>query len=159
VTSGDSAPDGRPDPGRRAASAAAVRTFTWEDWPGVLALWGNAGPGVHLGPSDTPEAIRTKWAHDPELFLVAEEEGELVGAVLGGYDGRRGLVYHLAVASHRRRRGIGRALMAEIEKRLTARGCLKSYLLAAPENREAVAFYRRIGWTVMDMVLMGKEFR
>ena len=48
--------------------------------------------------------------------------------------------------------------MSEIERRMAARGCLKSYLLATPENLEAVAFYRGLGWQVMDMVLMGKEF-
>jgi ribosomal protein S18 acetylase RimI-like enzyme len=135
-----------------------VRTFGWADWPRVLALWQGSGPGVHLGRSDTPDEIRKKWEHDPELFLLAEDGGELVGTVLGGYDGRRGLVYHLAVASDRRQEGIGRALMAEIERRLAVKGCVKAYLLTTPENREAVAFYQKLGWQVMDMVLMGKEF-
>jgi ribosomal protein S18 acetylase RimI-like enzyme len=157
VTSVDAPAGGRRNADRGQESGAALRTFTWEDLPRVLSLWQGAGAGVHLGPSDTPDEIRKKWAHDPDLFLLAEEGNELVGAVVGGYDGRRGLVYHLAVAPHRRRLGIGRALMAEMERRLRAKGCLKSYLLATPENREAVAFYRRLGWTVMDMVLMGKE--
>jgi ribosomal protein S18 acetylase RimI-like enzyme len=135
-----------------------VRTFQWDDWPLVLALWQSAGPGVHLGLSDAPEKIRKMWERDRDLFLVAVDGEDLVGAVLGGYDGRRGLVYHLAVAPPRRRSGIGRALMEEMERRLAAKGCLKSYLLAAPENQEAVAFYRGLGWQVMDMVLMGKEF-
>jgi ribosomal protein S18 acetylase RimI-like enzyme len=121
-------------------------------------LWQKAAPGVHLGRSDTLDEIRKKWEHDPKLFLVAEDGGQLVGTVLGGFDGRRGLVYHLAVAPDHRREGIGRALMAELERRLTGKGCVKSYLLATPENREAVAFYQRLGWQVMDMVLMGKEF-
>jgi ribosomal protein S18 acetylase RimI-like enzyme len=137
-------------------SGEAIRSFVWEDLPGVLALWGGAGPGIHLGPSDTPEAIRRKWELDPDLFLVVEEAGRILGAVLGGYDGRRGIVYHLAVAPGRRREGIGTRLMAELERRLAERGCFKSYLLATPENTEAVAFYRKRGWEVMDMVLMGK---
>jgi len=142
----------------RPVPAAIVRTFRWDDWPSVLALWQDAGPGVHLGRSDTPDEIRKKWEHDPDLFLVAEEDGRVIGAVLGGYDGRRGIVYHLAVTPRRRQNGIGRALMAEMERRLAGKGCVKSYLLATPENQDAVAFYRRLGWQVMDMVLMGKEF-
>ncbi|HMK07504.1 MAG TPA: GNAT family acetyltransferase [Anaerolineales bacterium] len=140
-----------------ASSRATIRSFGWDDLPAVLELWRSAGEGVHLGPSDTPGELRRKWQHDPELFLVAEDDGALVGAVLAGYDGRRGLVYHLAVSPGRRRQGIGRALMAEIERRLASQGCLKSYLLATPQNQEAVDFYRRLGWQVMDMVLMGKE--
>ena len=157
--SGSSAGAGPEGPSRPlSVPAAIVRTFRWDDWPAVLALWQNAGPGVHLGRSDTPDEIRKKWEHDPDLFLVAEERGQVVGAVLGGYDGRRGIVYHLAVRPQRRLDGIGRALMVEMERRLAGKGCVKSYLLATPENQEAVAFYRRLGWQVMDMVLMGKEF-
>ncbi|HET7011627.1 MAG TPA: hypothetical protein VFI11_12700, partial [Anaerolineales bacterium] len=73
-----------------------LRTFVWDDLEAVLDLWGSAGPGVHLGPSDRPLEIRKKIERDPDLFLVAEEEGQIVGAVMGGFDGRRGLVYHLA---------------------------------------------------------------
>lgn len=152
-----SQPEGRRT-GGLSGSGVVVRTFAWEDWPRVLALWELSGPGVHLGRSDTPDEIRKKWAHDPDLFLVAEAGQDLVGAVMGGYDGRRGLVYHLAVVPLRRGEGIGRALMAEIERRLIAQGCVKSYLLATPENRAALAFYQKLGWEVMDMVLMGKEF-
>lgn len=116
-----------------------------------------AGPGIHLGRSDTPDELRKKWMQDPDLFLVAEAGGEMTAAVVGGFDGRRGIVYHLAVAEAWRRRGIGRRIMDELESRLRARGCLKAYLLAAPENQDTVAFYRGLGWEVMDMVLMGKE--
>ena len=81
----------------------------------VLALWQSAGPGVHVGQSDTLEEISKKLTRDPDLFLVAEAEGQVVGAVLGGFDGRRGMVYHLAVAAARRGRGWGAALMAELD--------------------------------------------
>jgi ribosomal protein S18 acetylase RimI-like enzyme len=49
--------------------------------------------------------------------------------------------------------------MAELESRLRQRGCLKYYLLVTPENRQAVDFYHRLGWAVMDMMLMGKDIR
>jgi ribosomal protein S18 acetylase RimI-like enzyme len=76
---------------------------------------------------------------------------------MGGYDGRRGLAYHLAVIPEQRRRGIGLALMNELEARLKALGCLKCYLLVTRENVAVVEFYRALGWSVMDMFLMGKE--
>jgi predicted N-acetyltransferase YhbS len=68
-----------------------------EDFPAVRLLWENAGPGIHLQESDTPEEIWKKLQRDPDLFLVAEENGIIVGTVLGGFDGRRGMVYHMAV--------------------------------------------------------------
>ncbi len=130
-----------------------------EDYPAVVALWQRCGPGVQLSRSDQPEEIRKKLEHDPDLFVLAVAEGEVVGTVVGGYDGRRGLVYHLAVEAAHRRQGLGRRLMAEIEDRLRKHGCLKCYLLVAPEGEQAVEFYRELGWQAMDVFLMGKELQ
>jgi len=134
-----------------------IREFAFtRDLDSVLDLWSAAGSGIQLGRSDDPEEIRKKLARDPDLLLVTEDKGRLIGAVMGGFDGRRGIVYHLAVAAGERGKGIGRALMAELERRLQAKGCLKYYLLVTKDNPEAVEFYERQGWEVMDLILMGK---
>jgi GNAT superfamily N-acetyltransferase len=99
-----------------------IREFAFtRDLDSVLDLWSAAGSGIQLGRSDEPEEIRKKLARDPDLILVAEDKGRLIGAVMGGFDGRRGMVYHLAVAAGERGKGIGRALMAELERRLQAK--------------------------------------
>ncbi len=142
---------------RRTADGVQLRTFSFDqDWQAVHALWARCGPGVQFSRSDEPAEILKKLGRDPDLFLVAERGGQLVGAVMGGYDGRRGLVYHLAVAPEVRRLGIGKALMAEVEARMRDKGCLKSYLLVTKDNADVLAFYRELGWEVMDMHLMGK---
>ena len=123
------------------------------DYDATLALWQTAAPGVHVGRSDSAAEIAKKLERDPDLFLVADEGGAIVGSVIGGYDGRRGLVYHLAVAPDWRGRGLGRQLMAELESRLRARGCLKAYLLVTPDNAEALEFYARQGWEEMPLHL------
>jgi ribosomal protein S18 acetylase RimI-like enzyme len=116
--------------------------------------------GVRVGRSDTPEEIEKKLARDPDLFLVAECDDRIVGTVLGGYDGRRGMVYHLAVDRASRGRGIGARLMEEIETRLRAKGCLKSYLLVAEDNHDVDDFYKKQGWKHMESVhLFGKELQ
>jgi ribosomal protein S18 acetylase RimI-like enzyme len=120
-------------------------------------MWQASGPGVHLGRSDSPQEIEKKLRHDPELFLVAEVQGKIVGTVLGGFDGRRGLVYHLAVAQAQRGQGLGRTLMDEIERRLRAKGCIRSYLLVTRDNPEAVDFYAHRGWDKMDLTIMAKD--
>ena len=142
-----------------------IRPFTLDDYDAVLDLWRRAGDGIRLRPSDQRAEIAKKLAHDPDLALVAVDDSgnpeKYVGAVMGGYDGRRGLVYHLAVDPAYRHRGIGRALMAELERRLRARGCLKCYLLLVRGNPEAEEFYRRQGWEDMsdNIMLMGKELQ
>ena len=142
-------------------SPIRIREFCFpDDYEPVFALWKSIERGVHTGRSDTPEEIQKKLARDPDLFLVAEADGAIIGSVIGGYDGRRGLVYHLAVHVAFRGRGVGSQLMEELESRLRARGCLKCYLLVTTDNPEAEVYYQQRGWQHMDGVrLFGKELQ
>mgnify|MGYP005862282847 CR=1 FL=1 len=138
--------------------AVSIRSFNFaEDYETVLQLWEQAGPGIHIGRSDTPEEIQKKIARDADLFLVAEIEGKIVGTVLGGFDGRRGLIYHLAVRPEYRQNGIGDILMREVEQRLREKGCHRSYLLVTKDNLDAIRFYENRGWTRMDLYIYGKD--
>jgi ribosomal protein S18 acetylase RimI-like enzyme len=131
-----------------------IREFKFpNDFPRVQSLWASMEKGVRLGRSDTPEEIKKKLDRDPDLFLVAEEDGQIVGTVIGGYDGRRGLLYHLAVAASFRGQGIGSRLMEEIESRLRAKGCLRCYLMVLADNDEALRYYENHGWENMQHVL------
>jgi ribosomal protein S18 acetylase RimI-like enzyme len=142
-------------------SSIRIREFCFPaDYEPVFALWTSIEKGVHTGRSDTPAEIVKKLERDPDLFLVAEADGAIVGSAVGGYDGRRGLVYHLAVASAFRGMGVGSRLMDELELRLRTKGCLKCYLLVTSDNPEAEVFYRQRGWQHMDSIrLYGKELQ
>ena len=76
----------------------------------------------------------------------------MIGTVIGGFDGRRGLIYHLAVDDAFRKHGVGSLLMDEVERRLKAKGCLKCYLLVTTENEDAMRFYEARQWERMDTV-------
>lgn len=136
-----------------------IREFRFpEDYQQVHALWSSIEKGVRVGRSDAPSEIEKKLARDPDLFLVAECEHTVIGSVIGGYDGRRGLIYHLAVSENFRGQGIGSRLMDEVEERLRAKGCLKCYLLVANDNYEVEAYYQQRGWQHMtDVHLFGKN--
>ena len=139
-------------------SEVAIRTFRFpEDLTRVLDLWGNAGPGIHLGRSDTPDEIQKKLSRDPDLFLIAEKDGKLIGTVLGGFDGRRGMVYHLAVTADYRRKGLGEALMQAVEGRLREKGCLRYYLLVTQDNESAVKFYEQRGHECLPLHVYAKD--
>lgn len=139
-------------------SPCAIREFSLDrDYDAVIALWSRSGPGVRVSSlSDSRAEIAKKLQRDPDLFLIAEADGVLAGTVLGGWDGRRGIVYHLAVDERLRGQGIGLALMNELERRLQAKGCRKYYLLASPEI-PAVQFYEHFGFERMPFLIMGKE--
>ena len=130
-----------------------IREFHFPtDYQQVYQLWESIEVGVHVGRSDTLAEIEKKMARDPDLFLVAEIAEKIVGTVIGGFDGRRGLIYHLAVAKEFRGRGIGSSLLNKVESRLRSKGCLKSYLMVTPDNDEAAHYYERHGWHHMDYV-------
>ena len=93
---------------------------------------------------------------DPELFLVGESSGRIIATALGGYDGFRGWVYHLAITPERRREGLARQMMGEIEARLAVRGCPKLNLQVRTSNAEVIAFYESLGYSVEENVGMGK---
>ncbi|MDE3089235.1 MAG: GNAT family N-acetyltransferase [Chloroflexota bacterium] len=148
----------------------SIRAFTLADYDVVHTLWQNAGPGIGLGRSDTRDEIAKKLQRDPDLFIVAVDDDNpslfglrsgsprVIGTVIGGYDGRRGLIYHLAVEETYRQRGIGKMLMDEVERRLKAKGCLRCYLLVKDDARDVIEFYRAIGWEVMDVTIMAKNY-
>jgi ribosomal protein S18 acetylase RimI-like enzyme len=138
-----------------------IREFQFpDDYQVIYDLWCSMEKGVHVGRSDTAAEIEKKLRRDPDLFLVAESNHKIIGSVIGGYDGRRGFIYHLAVHTTFRGQGIGSQLMAEVESRLRARGCLKCYLLVIEDNEEAESYYRNRGWFLMDTVrIFGKELQ
>jgi ribosomal protein S18 acetylase RimI-like enzyme len=143
------------------AVEAQIREFRFPaDYQQVYELWSSIEKGVHVGRSDSPSEIEKKISRDPDLFLVAEAENRIIGSVIGGYDGRRGLIYHLAVSASCRGQGIGSRLMNEVEARLRAKGCLKCYLLVTTDNTEVETYYLQLGWQRMDTVhLFGKELQ
>lgn len=143
------------------AQPVQIREFRFpEDFEPVHQLWAAMEKGVRVGRSDTRAEIEKKITRDPDLFLVAEHAEKIIGTVIGGFDGRRGLLYHLAVAKEFRGQGIGTRLLEEVEHRLRAKGCLKCYLMVTPENDEAAQYYQRHGWHYMDYVRpFGKDLQ
>ena len=139
--------------------AILIREFHYpQDYEQAARLWQSVDKGIHFSRSDVPAEIEKKVARDPDLFLVAELDGEMIGTVVGGFDGRRGMVYHLAVAASHRRRGIAEALMCELEKRLIAKGCIRSYLLVHAQNEAARTLYEKYNWVLLgDDVVYSKD--
>lgn len=137
-----------------------IRPYREGDEAAVAALWREIFPDAPR--HNHPERdIWLKLAVQRELFLVTlVDEGageELAGTAMAGYDGHRGWLYYLAVRPRLRRLGIGRALMARVEADLATIGCPKLNLQVRAENIGAVAFYRRLGFSIEERVSMGKR--
>jgi len=136
-----------------------IRTFKYpDDYLPVVDLWERSDPGIQVGRSDTSDEIAKKIQRDPDLFLVADYQEEIIGVVMGGYDGRRGMIYHLAVEKEYRRIGVGTALMEALEDRMREKGCLRSYLMVRKDN-DAAQFYEKKGWQALDISMFGKDIQ
>jgi N-acetylglutamate synthase len=137
--------------------AAVIRAMAPSDYEAVLALWKSL-PGMGLSSADEPANIAAFLEKNPTTSLVAERDGRIVGTVLGGWDGRRGYVYHLAVALPFQAAGVGTALMDEVERRFAVLGARRIHLMIYRDNK-AAAFYERRGWFKRDneLSLMSKD--
>ncbi|MEM6580017.1 MAG: GNAT family acetyltransferase [Pseudomonadota bacterium] len=132
-----------------------VRAFEDNDRKSVIALWRNCGLVV---PQNSPDAdIDNKLRVDRDLFLVALDNEGLVATVMGGYEGHRGWVNYLAVDREKRGLGYGKRIMAAVEALLKRKGCPKINLQVRSSNAEVVAFYRTLGYTMDDVVSLGKR--
>jgi len=128
------------------------------DYDAVLKLWKEAG--LVLRPGDDLEDIRLKLQRDPDLFLVATQGTEVVGCVLGGWDGRRGWIYHLAVKPSRQRQGIAKNLVGDLETRLAGKGAKKVNAQIYRSNTTSLSFFNASGYEVSsDLVMIGKLLR
>ncbi|MDR2069027.1 MAG: GNAT family N-acetyltransferase [Spirochaetaceae bacterium] len=124
----------------------AIRVMTREDYPAVYKLW-KAVPGIGLRSlDDTEQGIARFLARNPGACFVAEAAGEVAGAVLCGYDGRRAYIYHTAVRKEYRRRGIGRALVQAVEAAVAGAGITKIALAAYKTNEAGNRFWEKAGF-------------
>jgi|NGEPerStandDraft_6_1074524.scaffolds.fasta_scaffold96832_2 ribosomal protein S18 acetylase RimI-like enzyme len=117
----------------------AIRLANAGDAGAVLELWRLAATVTTR--TDNEASLRSLIARDPEALLLAEDEGELVGAVIAAFDGWRGTFFRLAVLPERRRTGIGRALVAAGERSLHKRGAARITLYAIRAEAGAEAFW------------------
>lgn len=132
-----------------------IRPYHPEDESSVIALWHECG--LVVPQNDPKRDITRKLAVNPEYFLVAEQEGLVVGTCMAGYEGHRGWINYLAVAPGEQRKGIASSLMAHAEKLLFDAGCPKINLQVRATNRQAVDFYERIGFMKDEVLSFGKR--
>jgi len=125
------------------------------DTDAVVSPWSEAFP--QDPERNEPHAmIARKMARDPELFWVADDGGAVVGALVGGYDGVRGWLYHLAVAPTHRKRGIATALVDQAVDSLRSLGCVKMNLQVRQGNEAVRGFYEALGWVEDPAISMGR---
>jgi len=136
-------------------STVQIQEFDVRDYEAIVSLWTEAG--LVLRPGDELESVRLKLQRDADLFLVAKKGNEIVGSVMGGWDGRRGWIYHLAVRPSHQRQGIAKSLIRELELRMAAKGAKRLNAQVYESNIASLQFFKACGYELRpDLVMIGK---
>jgi ribosomal protein S18 acetylase RimI-like enzyme len=122
-----------------------VRRCRKQDAGAVLELWAQVR-SEHASTADRLDDVERLIADPPAALLVAERDGEILGALIAGWDGWRGNMYRLAVRDGHRREGIGIALTRAGEEYLRGCGASRVTALVAFEDEAAGAFWDSAGY-------------
>lgn len=134
-----------------------IRIMTIEDFDLMFSLWKEAGLVV---PDLETEKEKTKTTikFNPNSNFVALENGEIIGTILGTFNGNRGWIYHLAVDPIFQRKGIGTAILHKTEHVLKTKGAKKVLLGVDKLNLKVVPFYEKNGYKeISDAIYMVKN--
>lgn len=119
------------------------------DFNDAFSLWKGV-KGIGLRGSDNARDFSRFLARNPAMSFAAVSNGELVGTIMCGHDGRRGYIYHCAVADRFRRKGIAARLVTLSLSSLEREEIEKCTIFIFNDNDEGMEFWRNIGWEKRD---------
>ncbi|MCI8282864.1 MAG: GNAT family N-acetyltransferase [Lachnospiraceae bacterium] len=124
-----------------------IRAMKAEDYDQVYALWKTIKGFGLRSVDDSREGIQRFLLRNPSTSIVAQEQGEIIGAILCGHDGRRGCFYHVCVKEAFRKHGIGKRMAVAAMEALRAEHISKVNLIAFRSNEVGNCFWQQVGWT------------
>ena len=120
-----------------------------DDYSEAYDLWIICGNGLN-DKDDSPEGIEKYLKRNPSTSFVATCDGKVVGVILCGHDGRRGIIQHACVSPDYRRLGIGNKLVELALEALKEEGINKVLLVAFKKNEGGNAFWEAQGFTLRE---------
>ena len=127
----------------------SIREMTIEDYQEVYSLWREAA-GLALEESDSRESIALYLKRNSGLCFVATASDPIIGTVLCGHEGRRGILRHLVVREGYRSEGVARELVNHCLSALARQGIKKCNTFVLDENVEGLSFWKHMGWSQLE---------
>ena len=127
-----------------------IRNVTIDDYDALYALWNSTEQSRRaLNPvDDSREGIERYLKRNPDTCFAAVRDGRIIGVILTGHDGRRGIIHHMCVHPDFRRMGIAARLAAVAEEALKQEGIQKVFGLVFTDNEAANLFWERQGYSL-----------
>lgn len=129
-----------------------IEKFSMKLYDDVVQLWNKAG--ISVGSSDSKKEIERMLERNPNLFLIGKIEENVIAVVMGGFDGRRGYVHHLAVDPIYQKKGYGKKLVDDLISEFRRIGVHKIHLFIEKQNQGVVDFYSNLGWQMRNNLIM-----
>ncbi len=135
-----------------------IRIMKIEDYEAVYSLWLSCeGMGLN-NIDDTKDGVKRFLERNPNTCFVAEENSIIIGAIMVGHDGRRGYIYHTAVSSLYRHKGIATSMLNKALEALSSIGIVKVALVVFDKNKDGNSFWEKQGFTCReDLVYRNKS--
>ena len=133
--------------GKNATSGIIIRKMRIKDYEPLIALWKKGNLPYRSQGRDSKQHIRQQLRQRTSLYYVAEHEGNIIGAILGTHDGRKGWINRLVVAPTFRKKGIAKRLVQEVEQQLAAGGINIIACLVEDWNKVSENVFERLGYT------------
>ena len=129
-----------------------TRAATLDDFQVLFTLWKDVG--LQLYPEqDEQVRFESMVTLNPDLCILLEDnDGKVIGSILGGFDGRTASVHRLAIHPSLQKKGMGSDLLRELEQALRARGVKKLSAQIHITNTAVVPFYEKHGFNEMTYV-------
>ena len=126
-----------------------LRQVTMDDYDAILDLWNSTEQSRRaLNPvDDSREGIERYLKRNPDTCFTAVRGDQVIGVILTGHDGRRGIIHHMCVHPDFRRMGIAARLVSTAEEALKKEGIQKVFCLVFTDNETANAFWERQGYS------------
>ncbi|BBB90224.1 MAG TPA: GNAT family N-acetyltransferase [Methylomusa anaerophila] len=121
------------------------------DYDRVYALWQTEHMGLN-NVADTRDGIEKFLRRNPNTSFVAELDGDIVGAILCGNDGRSGYIYHACVSREHQNKKIGTRLVAKVFEALKAEEISDVTLAVYSDNEDGKRFWERMGFRARDFL-------
>ncbi|GGG15206.1 GNAT family N-acetyltransferase [Paenibacillus abyssi] len=129
------------------------RQMNIEDYEQLIELWQQI-EGLGLSEADSKESIAYYLQRNPGMSFVCVDNEKIVGTILSGHDGRRGFIYHMAVAPGYRGRKIANTLVSQCLSRLKQERIMKCHLMVLADNEAGQQFWSKLGWMKRDTILL-----
>lgn len=133
-----------------------IRVMTPDDWDGVADVWEN-----HEGTNPVDDSVEgfTKYLRrNPTTSFVAVDDGRIIGTILAGHDGRRGIFHHVSVLPEYQKQGVGKMLVDNAMEALRKEGITKVLLVVFDHNENGNQFWEHMGFTVREDLIYRNKY-